>query len=89
MSNPDSPRKAVPPPLPKLPYVLLGLLSLLTFAGPFVIIVAVRGGKSPHWPPDRAVEWWTFILICLSVVVLMGCCVTVGLWSRVNAKGRR
>ena len=89
MSHPDSPRKAVPPPLPKLPYVLLGLLSLLTFAGPFVIIVAVRGGESPHWPPDRAVEWWTFILICLSVVILMGFCVTVGLWSRVNAKGRR
>ena len=46
--------------LPRLPYVLLGLLTLATMVGPVAIVVAIRGGPSPDWPPDRAVEWWTF-----------------------------
>lgn len=82
MSDPRPKPKPEPLTLPKLPFVLLGLLSLATFAGPLVIFATVLGGKSPHWPPDRAVEWWVFTLICLSVVVLTASCVTVGIWTR-------
>ncbi len=44
-------------PLPRLPYVLLGAMTLVSFGGPFVILVVVRGGPSARWPPDRPVEW--------------------------------
>ncbi len=66
---------------PKGPLVLLGLLTVATTAGPFAIFLAIRGGRSPDWPPDRAVEWWTFGLVTASVVVLMIGCLTAGLWS--------
>ncbi|MFO0950605.1 MAG: hypothetical protein U0835_05525 [Isosphaeraceae bacterium] len=77
-----SPRPASNPPL--LPLLLLGLMTMLTFAGPFVIYVAVRGGESPDWPPDRPAEWVVFGVVTGAVVALMAACVTVGVWSKPN-----
>lgn len=67
---------------PVLPLVLLGLLTVATMAGPFVIFLVIRGGDRPEWPPDRPLEWWTFGLISAAVVALLGACVTAGLWSK-------
>ena len=66
---------------PKLPLVLLGLLTVATTAGPFVILAAVRGGPLPEWPPDRPVEWWAFAVVTVLVVGLLAACVTTGLWA--------
>lgn len=63
---------------PKLPLILLGLMTVATFAGPFVIALVIRGGRSTGWPPDRPVEWWTFGLICGGVAVLMVACLAIG-----------
>ncbi len=45
--------------LPALPYVLLGAMTLVSFGGPFAMLVVIRGGSSADWPPDRAIEWIT------------------------------
>jgi hypothetical protein len=66
----------------KAPLVLLGLMSLVTFSGPFAIFLVIRGGESAVWPPDRPVEWWTFGVVTLAVVAMMIGCVTAGRWSR-------
>jgi hypothetical protein len=81
MSAPgEKPSPAAPAAV--LPFVLLGLMTLAAFGGPFVIALAVRGGEHSGWPPDRPVEWWVFGLVTGAVVVLMGACVTAGLWAR-------
>ena len=36
---------------------LLLAMTLVSFGGPFVILVVLRGGTSAEWPPDRPVEW--------------------------------
>ena len=64
--------------VPRAPFVLLGLMTVATVVGPIVISRAIRGGASPHWPPDRPVEWWTFGLITALVVVLMAICLGIG-----------
>ncbi len=68
--------------LPRGPYVLLGLLTLATFAGPVAIVASLRGGASRDWPPDRPVEWWIFGLTTGLVVVLMLACLGLGLVRR-------
>ena len=37
-------------PLPRLPYVLLGAMTVVSFGGPFLILFVVRGGNSARWP---------------------------------------
>ncbi len=68
--------------LPRGPYVLLGLLTLATFAGPVAIVASLRGGASREWPPDRPVEWWIFGLTTGAVVILMAACLGLGLVLR-------
>ena len=68
--------------LPRGPYVLLGLLTLATFAGPVAIIASLRGGASREWPPDRPVEWYIFGLTTGLVVVLMAACLGLSLVLR-------
>jgi hypothetical protein len=63
-----------------LPYALLGALSLVCFGGPFLILVVVRGGASPHWPPDRPLEWSTIALVFGLFIALFVACVTLHLW---------
>jgi hypothetical protein len=66
------------PPRTRLPLVLLGLMTVASFGGPFAIFLTIRGGESNHWPPDRPVEWWVFGLIIGLVVVLMTLCLSLG-----------
>lgn len=79
MSAEGSPRSVGPP---KAPLILLGLLTVVAFAGPFAIVWVLRGGASPIWPPDRAVEWVMFGGTVGLVVVLLTACTTAGLWAR-------
>lgn len=67
---------------PKGPLILLGLMSVASLGGPFLIFLVIQGGPSPDWPPDRPIEWLTISLVTLSVVGLMLACVTSGNWSR-------
>jgi hypothetical protein len=70
------------PKLPKLPFVLLGLMTLFSFGGPLAIGYVLAGGSSPRWPPDRAVEWATFIGVSAMVVILMAACLSLALVNR-------
>ena len=69
------------PPLPRLPYALLGLLTLACFGGPFALLI-VRGGERADWPPDRAIEWIVIALVFTTMTALFIACVTLGLWYR-------
>jgi hypothetical protein len=69
-------------PLPRLPYVLLGAMTLVSFVGPFVILGTIWGGRSAKWPPDRAVEWVAIALVFGLVIALFLACLSVGWWHR-------
>jgi hypothetical protein len=60
--------------LPRLPFVLLGLMTAFTFGGPLVIGYVLQGGTNSRWPPDRPIEWFTFLGISGMVLVLMMAC---------------
>jgi membrane associated rhomboid family serine protease len=66
------------PKLPRLPFVLLGLMTVFTFGGPVAFGYVLRGGASPNWPPDRPVEWATLLGISGVVVGLMTACLALG-----------
>jgi hypothetical protein len=72
------------PPLTATPFVLLGLLTVATLGGPLAILLTLRGGTRRGWPPDRPIEWWTFGLSIVAVVVLMSACLVIGVvrWWR-------
>lgn len=76
------------PPVPRLPYFLLGGLTLISFGGPFAMLVIVRGGPSARWPPDRLVEWVVIGLVCTLAVTLFWACVTLGWWYPAARRGR-
>jgi hypothetical protein len=59
----------------------LSALSLVTFGGPLLIFVSVRGGNSALWPPDRPSEWITIILVLGLFLALFIACLTNGWWS--------
>jgi hypothetical protein len=69
------------------PYVLLGLLTIATLGGPLAILLTLRGGARPVWPPDRPVEWWTFLGSIAAELVLLSACLVIGLlrWRRTTA----
>lgn len=69
-------------PVRRLPYVLLGLMTLASFGGPFGIVAILQGGERPGWPPDRPVEWVAFAAICGLVAALMIACLALGLANR-------
>jgi hypothetical protein len=78
------------PDVPRLPFLLLGGLTLITVGGPFAMLMIVRGGPSARWPPDRAVEWIVIGLVFGLAVALFFACVSIGWWyprSR-RSKGR-
>lgn len=76
------------PPLKKTPFVLLGLMTVLTVVGPLAISQSIKGGASPGWPPDRPAEWWIFTLVTGAVVALMAACLGIGLrnWRKTVAR---
>lgn len=55
----------------RLPFILLGLMTLAAFGGPVVFGLVLRGGARPDWPPDRPVEWWTLAGVTAAVLVMM------------------
>lgn len=68
------------PRLSNWPFALLGVMSVVCFVGPLVIFVVVRGGPSPLWPPDRAVEWITIAIVIGLFLILFFACITIGWW---------
>ncbi len=75
--------------LPRLPFVLLGAMTASCLGGPFAIGSVLRGGPSPNWPPDRAVEWVTVLGVSGTVLVLMLACVSLGFVNRKAMAGSR
>lgn len=75
--------------VPKTPFVLLGLLTILTVAGPLAISQSIQGGASPNWPPDRPVEWWIFGLCTGVFVAIMGACLAIGFANYRRTLARR
>ena len=71
----------------RLPFVLLGLMTVATFGGPVAFGLVLAGGARASWPPDRPVEWWTLGVISGLVVALMAACIAVGLTPK--ARGTR
>lgn len=88
MTVDSSPNPA--PTRPKLrrgPFILLGLMTLFTFGGPVLIGLVLLGGPRPGWPPDRTVEWVTFVGTCSAVVALMVACLVSGRANRAAKAG--
>jgi hypothetical protein len=65
------------PKLSRLPFVLLGLMTLFSFGGPLAFGYVLGGGSSNRWPPDRTVEWATLIGISAVVLILMAVCLSL------------
>ncbi len=58
----------------KLPLVLLGLMSIVSFGGPFALAWILSGGREQQWPPDRPVEWVALIGtvgLCFGLMVVL------------------
>jgi hypothetical protein len=55
----------------RLPLVLLGVMTVLCFGGPFGILWVLKGGAAEGWPPDRPVEWVALVGSCALVAGLM------------------
>lgn len=70
------------PRLPRLPYVLLGAMSVVSFGGPFLIVGALIGGPSGKWPPDRPIEWVALYAVVGLAAVLFLACVSLSYWYR-------
>ena len=68
--------------LPRLPFVLLGAMTLSVLAGPLAIGYTLRGGARPAWPPDRSIEWATVLGISGLVLGLMLACLSLSLAHR-------
>jgi hypothetical protein len=69
-------------PLPRLPYYLLAAMSLVSFAGPFVIVGVLWGGQSSRWPPDRPIEWIVIGVVLALFLMSFISCLTVRIWQR-------
>jgi hypothetical protein len=69
-------------PLPRLPYVLLIAMSVVSFGGPFLIVGVLWGGKSSRWPPDRPIEWATIGAVFVLFLTLFAACVGIRGWYR-------
>ncbi len=63
----------------RLAYALLGLMTLASFGGPFLIGMILRGGANPEWPPDRPVEWVAFAGIAGLVVIILVALSVIGI----------
>ncbi|MDG3006995.1 hypothetical protein [Paludisphaera mucosa] len=74
-----------PPNRPAAPalrsaYVLLGAMTLVSFAGPFGLALLLAGGERRGWPPDRPVEWAGAAVLLVLFSACLVACLTVRLW---------
>lgn len=76
------------PPIPRLPNVLLGAMTLVSVGGPFAVFLVMRGGLRAEWPPDRLVEWIVISLVIGLAVALFVACLTVGWWYSGSRQAR-
>jgi hypothetical protein len=67
-------------PVPRVPYILLAAMTLISVGGPFAVYLVIRGGLRPDWPPDRLVEWIVISLVVGAAVALFVACLTIGWW---------
>jgi hypothetical protein len=71
----------------RLAWVLLGLTTLMTFAGPILIWLAFRRGEHPAWPPESQEEWFVLLLVVVGFGALLVACVGVAAFQL--RRGRR
>jgi Na+-driven multidrug efflux pump len=76
-------------PVPRLPYFLLGAMTLVSFGGPFAVFLVMRGGLRPDWPPDRLIEWIVVGLVIALAVALFVACLSVGWWYSWDRRAKR
>jgi hypothetical protein len=69
-----------PVPASRLPFVLLGVMTLISFGGPFLIGVLLWGGPRSDWPPDRPIEWIGVGAVLLAFAACFTACLTIRLW---------
>jgi hypothetical protein len=74
---------------PPLPYILLGAMTLVTFGGPFVILLALRRGSRPDWPPESTSEWSIILLVLALEAALVLSCLSIRLWYPVPGTSKR
>jgi hypothetical protein len=74
---------------PALPFVLLGAMTLVSFGGPFAMLVIIQGGESAKWPPDRPIEWITVGLVVGLAIALFCACISIRIWYSAGADTTR
>lgn len=70
-------------------YILLGLMTLVSFGGPFLIAVLLWGGERSEWPPDRPIEWIGFGLVVFLFFACFLACLTAPWWNARAKSGDR
>jgi len=68
------------PRVSRAAYVVLGLMTLVSFGGPALIAVILWGGQRSGWPPDRPIEWIGVGLVLFLFLTCFIACLTVPLW---------
>ena len=71
----------------RLPLVMLGVMSIAAFGGPFLVRTVLAGGSNRQWPPDRPIEWYVLIGTCSLVAAMMVLLLVMNL--RLNREIRR
>lgn len=52
-------------------FILFGILSLWTVAGPGLVGLSLKMGNDDRWPPENALEWFGVILGIGGFIFLM------------------
>lgn len=86
MSGPVRVRGSYPASRPA--YVLFGLMTLLSFGGPFLIAAILWGGERSGWPPDRPIEWIGVGLILFLFLACFTACLTTPFWLSKSRRAR-
>jgi hypothetical protein len=78
-----------PPLFPRWFLVMLSLMTLATLGGPLAFGLALRGGPSPVWPPDRPIEWVALLGSAAVVLGLMTATISLSVaQQRAEARAR-